>query len=133
MNQYREETDAMGAVQVPTAALWGAQTQRSLQNFRISNEHMPPAFIHALAWVKRAAASVNLDLGLLDEEIATAIIAAADEILAGEHADSFPLVIWQTGSGTQTNMNMSEVLANRASEILGGERGIGRLVHPNDH
>lgn len=133
MNQYREETDAMGAVQVPTAALWGAQTQRSLQNFRISNEHMPPAFIHALAWVKRAAASVNLDLGLLDEEIATAIIAAADEILAGEHADSFPLVIWQTGSGTQTNMNMNEVLANRASEILGGERGIGRLVHPNDH
>jgi len=133
MNPYREETDAMGTVQVPAAALWGAQTQRSLQNFRISTEHMPSAFIYALALVKRAAASVNLDLGLLDEKIATAIVSAADEILAGEHADAFPLVIWQTGSGTQTNMNMNEVLANRASEILGGRRGAVRLVHPNDH
>lgn len=133
MSQYREETDTMGAVQVPASALWGAQTQRSLQNFRISCERMPPAFIHALAWVKRAAARVNLDLGLLDEKIATAIIQAADEILAGKHADSFPLAIWQTGSGTQTNMNMNEVLANRASEILGGQRGTKRLVHPNDH
>lgn len=133
MNQYREETDAMGMVQVPSAALWGAQTQRSLENFRISNEHMPPAFIHALALVKRAAASVNLDLELLDNKIAAAIILAADEVLAGEHADAFPLVIWQTGSGTQTNMNMNEVLANRASEILGGQRGAARLVHPNDH
>lgn len=133
MNPYREETDAMGTVQVPTAALWGAQTQRSLQNFRISSEHMPPAFIYALALVKRASASVNLELGLLDGKIAAAIILAADEILAGEHMDAFPLVIWQTGSGTQTNMNMNEVLANRASEILGGQRGAARLVHPNDH
>ncbi len=133
MNQYREESDTMGTVRVPTEALWGAQTQRSLQNFRISNERMPPAFIHALSLVKRAAARVNLDLGLLDSEIGTAIIAAADEILAGKHTDAFPLAIWQTGSGTQTNMNMNEVLANRASEILGGQRGAARLVHPNDH
>jgi len=133
MDQYREEHDAIGTVQVPASALWGAQTQRSLNNFNISGEHMPPALIHALALVKRAAASVNHDLGLLDENIARAIITAADEVLAGEHAGEFPLVVWQTGSGTQTNMNMNEVLANRASEILGGTRGKGRKVHPNDH
>ncbi|MDT8364048.1 MAG: class II fumarate hydratase [Nitrosomonas sp.] len=133
MSPYREETDAMGTVQVPAEALWGAQTQRSLQNFRISNEKMPPALIHALALVKRSAASVNLDLGLLEENIAAAIIAAADEVLEGAHAEAFPLVVWQTGSGTQTNMNMNEVLANRASEILGGQRGAARHVHPNDH
>lgn len=133
MDQYREEHDAIGTVQVPASALWGAQTQRSLNNFNISGERMPPALIHALALVKRAAASVNHDLGLLDENIARAIITAADEVLAGEHAGEFPLVVWQTGSGTQTNMNMNEVLANRASEILGGTRGKGRKVHPNDH
>lgn len=133
MDQYREEHDAIGTVQVPASALWGAQTQRSLNNFNISVERMPPALIHALALVKRAAASVNHDLGLLDENIARAIITAADEVLAGEHAGEFPLVVWQTGSGTQTNMNMNEVLANRASEILGGTRGKGRKVHPNDH
>ena len=133
MDQYREEHDAIGTVQVPASALWGAQTQRSLNNFNISGECMPPALIHALALVKRAAASVNHDLGLLDENIARAIITAADEVLAGEHAGEFPLVVWQTGSGTQTNMNMNEVLANRASEILGGTRGKGRKVHPNDH
>ncbi|WP_350282342.1 class II fumarate hydratase [Nitrosomonas sp.] len=133
MDQYREEYDAMGTVRVPAAALWGAQTQRSLSNFNISGERMPPDLIHALALVKRAAASVNHDLGLLDENIARAIVTAADEVLAGKHTNEFPLVIWQTGSGTQTNMNMNEVLANRASEILGGTRGKDRKVHPNDH
>lgn len=133
MDQYREEHDAMGAVQVPANALWGAQTQRSLSNFNISGECMPPALIHALALAKRAAASVNHDLGLLEESIAKAIISATDEVLTGKHPNEFPLVVWQTGSGTQTNMNMNEVLANRASEILGGTRGKGRKVHPNDH
>lgn len=133
MDQYREEYDAMGTIEVPAHALWGAQTQRSLGNFPISDERMPPPLIHALALVKRAAASVNHELGLLEENISRAIIAAADEVLAGKHTDEFPLVVWQTGSGTQTNMNMNEVLANRASEILGGVRGTGRKVHPNDH
>lgn len=130
--EYREERDAMGVVQVPAANLWGAQTQRSLQNFKISNEKMPVALIQALAQVKRSAAVVNRDLGLLDATRATAIINAADEVISGDHNDQFPLVIWQTGSGTQTNMNMNEVLANRASELLGGGRGADRKVHPND-
>src|SRR6185295_20180446 len=99
---YREEQDTMGTVQVPTSALWGAQTQRSLQNFRISGELMPDALIHALALVKRAAASVNQDLGLLDAHKANAIIQAADEVIEGCHKMEFPLVVWQTGSGTQT-------------------------------
>ncbi len=129
---YREERDTMGIVQVPSAALWGAQTQRSLQNFKISIEHMPVALIAALARVKRAAATVNHDLGLLDAASTAAIIRAADEVIGGDHNDHFPLVVWQTGSGTQTNMNMNEVLANRASEILGGGRGSDRKVHPND-
>ena len=130
--EYREERDAMGVVQVPAANLWGAQTQRSLHNFKISNEKMPAALIKALAQVKRSAAVVNRDLGLLDATRATAIINAADEVITGVHNDQFPLVIWQTGSGTQTNMNMNEVLANRASELLGGGRGVDRKVHPND-
>ncbi len=130
--QTREERDTMGTVQVPVEAMWGAQTQRSLQNFKISNEHMPVALINALAKVKRAAATVNHDLGLLDAASTAAIIRAADEVIAGDYNDHFPLVVWQTGSGTQTNMNMNEVLANRASEILGGGRGSGRKVHPND-
>ncbi len=130
--QTREERDTMGVVEVPAEALWGAQTQRSLQNFKISNERMPVALIHALARVKRAAAKVNHDLGLLSAASAAAIIEAADEVTAGHFDDQFPLVIWQTGSGTQTNMNVNEVLANRASEILGGERGANRIVHPND-
>lgn len=133
MNQYREEHDAMGSIQVPANVLWGAQTQRSLTHFAISGERMPQTLIHALALIKRAAARVNHDLGLLDNHIAQAIITAADEVLAGKHPNEFPLVIWQTGSGTQTNMNMNEVLANRASEILGGTRGKNRKVHPNDH
>src|SRR6185436_2550542 len=120
-------------IEVPADRLWGAQTQRSLINFKISGERMPRALIHALAMVKKAAALVNLDLKTLDEKKGRAVIAAADEVLVGKHDDEFPLVVWQTGSGTQTNMNMNEVLANRASELLGGERGEGRLVHPNDH
>ncbi|MDP1557991.1 MAG: class II fumarate hydratase [Nitrosomonas sp.] len=129
---YREEYDAMGRVQVPVTALWGAQTQRSLKNFKISEERMPFALLRALAQVKRAAASVNHDLGLLDAASTAAIIRAADEVIAGDHPVEFPLVIWQTGSGTQTNMNMNEVLANRASELLGGGRGAERRIHPND-
>jgi len=131
-NDVRIEKDTFGPIEVPTAKLWGAQTQRSLTNFKISGERMPVALIHALAQVKKAAALVNLDLGTLDPKKADAIVRAADEVLAGQHDDEFPLVVWQTGSGTQTNMNMNEVLANRASEILGGQRGEGRLVHPND-
>ncbi len=129
---YREERDTMGMVQVPARALWGAQTQRSIQNFKISGERMPTALIHALALIKRAAASVNRDLGLLDAHIAAAIIEAANEVISGRHDAEFPLVVWQTGSGTQTNMNMNEVLANRASELLGGGRGTACRIHPND-
>jgi len=128
----RIERDTFGPIEVPRDALWGAQTQRSLEHFAISGERMPAEFIHALALVKRAAANVNRDLGLLDARLADAIVAAADEVLAGRHASAFPLVVWQTGSGTQSNMNMNEVLANRASELLGGDRGTARSVHPND-
>ena len=131
-NEYRLEQDSFGNIEVPSEALWGAQTQRSLHHFAISTERMPEEMIYALALVKRACASSNRELGLLDEKKADAIIAAADEVIAGKHADAFPLSVWQTGSGTQTNMNMNEVLANRASELLGGERGQKRLVHPND-
>jgi fumarate hydratase class II len=129
----RTEKDTMGPVEVPADRLWGAQTQRSLQNFEISGERMPPQLIRSLGIVKKAAALVNMDLGVLDKKIGQAAVLAADEVIAGKHADEFPLVVWQTGSGTQTNMNMNEVLANRASEILGGPRGQERLVHPNDH
>jgi fumarate hydratase class II len=129
---YREEHDTMGAVQVPANVLWGAQTQRSLENFRISGERMPTALIHALAMLKRAAASVNRDLGLLVEDKATAIIQAADEVISGRHDTEFPLIVWQTGSGTQTNMNMNEVLANRASQLLGTGGKAKSRVHPND-
>lgn len=132
MTAYRSEKDSMGAIDVPADKLWGAQTQRSLEHFRISTEKMPTALIQALALTKRAAAKVNMDLGLLPAERGNAIISAADEVLEGAHPEEFPLAIWQTGSGTQTNMNMNEVLANRASEILGGERGMARKVHPND-
>jgi fumarate hydratase class II len=126
MAEHRVEHDSLGDVRVPQDRLWGAQTQRSLENFRISGERMPVELI------KRSCARVNADLGALSVDIAQAIAAAADEVLGGEHDAEFPLVVWQTGSGTQTNMNMNEVLANRASEILGGERGEKRLVHPND-
>ena len=130
--KVRIEKDTFGDIEVPADHLWGAQTQRSLQNFKISNQRQPVEIIKAMAQVKRAAATVNNGLGRLDDKKAQAIIQAADEVIAGKHPDEFPLVVWQTGSGTQTNMNVNEVLANRASEILGGERGEARLVHPND-
>lgn len=132
MTTTRQEKDTFGFIDVPAHKLWGAQTQRSLQNFDISGEQQPREIIHALAQVKKASATVNTALGLLDAKKSQAIVAAADEVIAGKHPDEFPLVVWQTGSGTQSNMNVNEVLANRASEILGGERGESRLVHPND-
>jgi fumarate hydratase class II len=132
MADTRIERDTFGEIRVPADRLWGAQTQRSLENFRISAERMPLELIRALARVKRGCALVNAELKALPEDKANAIVAAADEVLAGKHDEEFPLVVWQTGSGTQTNMNMNEVLANRASELLGGERGEKRRVHPND-
>jgi fumarate hydratase class II len=128
----RLEKDSFGPIEVPADRLWGAQTERSRRFFRISSERMPLAVIHALALAKRSAARVNRSLGLLEARKAEAIERAADEVLAGRHDEEFPLVVWQTGSGTQSNMNVNEVLANRASELLGGERGQKRLVHPND-
>jgi fumarate hydratase class II len=132
MDDTRIERDTFGPIAVPADRLWGAQTQRSLQNFDISGERQPLELIRALALVKRASATVNRALGLLDAAKAEAIVAAADEVLEGRHDAEFPLVVWQTGSGTQTNMNVNEVLANRASERMGGARGEARLVHPND-
>ncbi len=128
----RTEKDTFGPIEVPADKLWGAQTQRSLQNFDISVERQPREIIRALAQVKRASATVNHALGLLDEKKKQAIVNAAQEVIDGKHPDEFPLVVWQTGSGTQSNMNLNEVIANRASELLGGERGESRLVHPND-
>src|SRR5687767_14023493 len=133
MSGTRIERDSFGAIEVPAARLWGAQTERSRRFFRISGERMPLALICALVLVKKAAAAVNAELGLLKREAAQAIQQAADEVLAGRHDEEFPLVVWQTGSGTHTNMNVNELLANRASELLGGERGERRLLHPNDH
>ncbi|NHZ63951.1 class II fumarate hydratase [Massilia genomosp. 1] len=131
--ETRIEKDSFGPIAVPSERLWGAQTQRSLEHFAISSERMAPELVAALAQVKRAAAAVNRSLGRLPAEQADAIVKAADEVLDGQHPDEFPLVVWQTGSGTQSNMNMNEVLANRASELSGGARGEGRLLHPNDH
>ena len=128
----RTERDAFGTIEVPSHRLWGAQTQRSLSFFHISTERMPVELVHALATIKLACARVNQALDLLPGHKATAIVAAAEEVLAGQHEHEFPLSVWQTGSGTQSNMNMNEVLANRASEMLGGARGQNRLVHPND-
>ncbi len=132
MTEPRIEKDTFGDIAVPGDRLWGAQTERSLHHFDISTEKMPPELIRALALVKRSAAVVNRALGTLDPKKADAIAAAADEVLAGQHDGEFPLSVWQTGSGTQSNMNMNEVLANRASQLLGGPLGEGRLVHPND-
>ncbi len=131
--QTRREHDSFGVIEVPAERLWGAQTQRSLEHFAIGQHRMPRRVLRALALVKKAAAEVNRELGGLDADLAAAIIRAADEVLAGKHDGEFPLSVWQTGSGTQTNMNMNEVLANRASELLGGVRGEARRVHPNDH
>lgn len=128
----RSETDSLGAVEVDASRYWGAQTQRSLQNFRIGGERMPRPLVRALGIVKRAAAEVNHDLGKLDATQRDRIVAAADEVIAGVLDDHFPLVVWQTGSGTQTNMNANEVIANRAIELAGGEMGSKSPVHPND-
>jgi fumarate hydratase class II len=128
----RTEYDTLGGIEVHDDRLWGAQTQRSLEHFHISSERMPDEIILALAEVKRACAIVNRELGLLNEDTANAIVQAADEVLVRHHDQEFPLSVWQTGSGTQSNMNMNEVLANRASELLDGLRGQARLVHPND-
>jgi len=129
----RTESDTFGPIEVPADRLWGAQTQRSLQNFRIGGERMPVPLVRALGIVKRAAAVTNRKLGGLDEGLADAIVAAADEVIAGQLDDHFPLVVWQTGSGTQSNMNANEVIANRAIQLLGGEIGSKDPVHPNDH
>ncbi|MDB4962060.1 MAG: fumC2 [Myxococcales bacterium] len=129
----RNESDSMGSVEVDEARYWGAQTQRSLENFRIGVEKMPRELISALATIKKAAAQVNQDLGLLPAELATLIAQAADEVVNGGHDGEFPLAVWQTGSGTQTNMNVNEVISNRAIELAGGARGSKKPVHPNDH
>jgi len=128
----RTETDSMGAIEVPADRYWGAQTQRSLEHFKIGGERFPREMIRALGLVKKACALVNEDLGLLDGERARAIVRAADEVIAGTLDDHFPLVVWQTGSGTQTNMNANEVIGNRAIEILGGQLGSKKPIHPND-
>lgn len=129
----RLEHDTMGAMEVQAEVYWGAQTQRSLEHFRIGGERLPPPFLHALAMVKKAAALVNAELGTLDPALAGLIVQAADEVISGRLDDQFPLVVWQTGSGTQTNMNLNEVLANRANELAGQPRGGMKPVHPNDH
>ncbi|QHO71490.1 fumarate hydratase, class II [Bradyrhizobium sp. CCBAU 051011] len=129
----RSETDSFGPIDVDADRYWGAQTERSRQNFKIGHDRMPLAIVHALGLVKLAAAQTNLELGLIDERKANAIIRAAREVIEGKLDDHFPLVVWQTGSGTQTNMNLNEVIANRANEMLGGELGAKEPVHPNDH
>src|SRR5271169_6471100 len=129
----RIETDTMGEVAVPADRYWGAQTQRSLQNFKIGGERMPRPLVRALGLQKKASALANLALGKLDPKIAEAIARAADEVIDGTLIEHFPLVVWQTGSGTQTNMNANEVISNRAIELLGGVVGSKKPVHPNDH
>jgi fumarate hydratase class II len=129
----RIETDSLGPIEVPADRYWGAQTERSRQNFRIGTERMPKPMIRAFALVKKTAALTNLELGLIEERFARAIAAASDEVIEGKLADHFPLLVWQTGSGTQSNMNLNEVIANRASEMLGGTVGKKHPIHPNDH
>jgi fumarate hydratase, class II len=129
----RSETDSFGPIEVPSASYWGAQTERSRHNFRIGRDRMPMDVVRALGIVKLASAETNRELGLLDARRARAIVRAAREVIEGKFDDHFPLVVWQTGSGTQTNMNLNEVIANRASELLGGELGAKKPVHPNDH
>ena len=129
----RSESDSFGPIDVPADHYWGAQTQRSLQNFRIGGERMPLPLIHAFGILKKAAALTNMKLGILPEKLCDAIVKAADEVASGKMDAEFPLVVWQTGSGTQTNMNVNEVISNRAIEIMGGEKGSKKPVHPNDH
>src|SRR6202049_4614627 len=132
-NSTRSETDSFGPIDVSADRYWGAQTERSRRNFRIGQDRMPVPVIRALGIVKLAAALTNRELGLLDQRRAGAIARAAREVIDGKLDDHFPLVVWQTGSGTQTNMNLNEVIANRANELLGGELGAKSPVHPNDH
>jgi fumarate hydratase, class II len=129
----RTESDSFGAIEVAHDRHWGAQTERSRNNFRIGEERMPVALVRALAIVKRAAAETNMKLGTLDSKRGRAIVQAAQEVIDGKLDDHFPLVVWQTGSGTQSNMNVNEVISNRAIQMLGGEPGSKRPVHPNDH
>ncbi|MGN6549203.1 MAG: class II fumarate hydratase [Pararhizobium sp.] len=129
----RTETDTFGAIEVASDRYWGAQSERSLSNFRIGGERMPLPLVHALGIVKKAAATVNRKLGKLDPTLADAIVTAAEEVIEGKLDDHFPLVVWQTGSGTQSNMNANEVISNRAIELLGGTMGSKKPVHPNDH
>src|SRR6202161_1658401 len=131
-SQMRTEFDSMGKIEVPADVYWGAQTQRSLLHFNIGRDTMPPELIHAFGTLKKAAALVNQDLGKLPADKAKLIVQAADEVIAGKLDDQFPLRVWQTGSGTQTNMNVNEVISNRAIEIAGGEKGSKTPVHPND-
>src|ERR1041385_1851259 len=133
MPKTRIESDTFGPIEVPADRYWGAQTERSRRNFRIGEERMPRPVIRALGIIKRASADVNLALGSLDRRRARAIARAAQEVIDGKLDDHFPLLVWQTGSGTQTNMNVNEVNAARANELLGGELGAKRPVHPNDH
>jgi len=133
MTKTRTETDTFGPIEVDASRYWGAQTQRSLLNFKIGWEKQPVSIVRALGIVKRAAAETNMALGILDKKIGDAIVAAAQEVSEGKLDDHFPLVVWQTGSGTQSNMNANEVISNRAIEMLGGERGSKKPVHPNDH
>ncbi|MDR3508871.1 MAG: lyase family protein, partial [Caulobacteraceae bacterium] len=133
MAATRTETDTFGPIEVDATRYWGAQSQRSLGNFKIGWEKQPKPVIRALGVVKRAAAETNLALGKLDPKIAETIVAAAQEVIDGKLDDHFPLVVWQTGSGTQSNMNANEVISNRAIEALGGEMGSKKPVHPNDH
>src|SRR5258706_10872629 len=133
MAKTRTETDSFGPVEVASDRYWGAQAQRSLGNFRIGWERQPAAIVRALGIVKRAAAETNMAMGLLDKKIGDAIVKAAQEVIDGKLDDHFPLVVWQTGSGTQSNMNANEVISNRAIELLGGELGSKKPVHPNDH
>jgi fumarate hydratase, class II len=129
----RIESDSMGQIGVPANHYWGAQTQRSLHHFAIGEDRMPPELIRAFAILKKAAALVNHDLGKLSKDKMELILRAGDEVIAGKHKDEFPLRIWQTGSGTQTNMNVNEVISNRAIELAGGEMGSKEPIHPNDH
>src|SRR6516225_7995325 len=133
MANTRIEIDTFGPIEVPADRYWGAQTERSRHNFRIGQDRMPMAIVHALGVVKLAAAQTNRELSLIDQRRARAIIRAAHEVIDGKLDEHFPLVVWQTGSGTQTNMNLNEVIANRANELLGGELGAKKPVHPNDH
>jgi fumarate hydratase class II len=133
MSKTRTETDTFGPIVVDASRYWGAQAERSRNNFKIGWERQPAPIVRALGIVKRASAETNIALGRLDEKLGRAIIAAAQEVIEGKLDDHFPLVVWQTGSGTQSNMNANEVISNRAIEMLGGEMGSKKPVHPNDH